>query len=137
METAEKKVVRRFYEIVNAAAPERLDEICTPDLKGHAGAGANLTELKQSLAGFTEPFPDLTADPRHLIQEGDLVSSWVTYTATHQGEFAGVPASGRKLSFVGWDLIRVRDGKIVEITQFCDLFSVLNQIGAMPTAAPV
>jgi hypothetical protein len=28
------------------------------------------------------------------------------------------------------------DGKIVEITQYCDLFTILNQIGALPTAAP-
>ena len=103
---------------------------------GHAGAGSDLAELKSSVASFLQPFPDLTAQVRHLVQEGDLVSVWITYTATHQADFAGVPASGRRVKFAAWDLTRVRDGKIVEITQYCDLFAIMSQIGALPTAAP-
>ncbi|MGN6577298.1 MAG: ester cyclase [Nocardioides sp.] len=136
METTEKAVVRQFYEIVNSGSPERLGEVCSPDLRGHAGAGADLADLKQSVASFLQPFPDLTAEIRHLVQEGDLVSTWVSYTATHRADFAGVPASGRRVKFAAWDLVRVSDGKIVEVTQYCDLFTILSQIGALPTAAP-
>ena len=136
METTEKAAVRRYYELVNAGSPEQFDEVCSPELKGHAGAGADLAELKNSVASFLQPFPDLKAELRHLVQEGDTVSVWITYTATHQADFAGVPASGRRVKFAGWDLTRVRDGKIVEITQYCDLFTILSQIGALPTAAP-
>lgn len=136
MDTTDKDVIRRYYELVNAGTPERFDEVCSPDLRGHAGAGANLAELKTSVASFIQAFPDLTAELRHLVQEDDTVSVWITYTATHQADFAGVPASGRKVKFAAWDLIRVRDGKIVEITQYCDLFTILSQIGALPTAAP-
>lgn len=136
METPEKEAVRRFYELINAGSPERFGEICSPDLVGHAGAGGNLADLKNATASFLAPFPDLTADLRHLVQEDDLVSVWISYTATHQADFAGVPASGRRVKFAAWDLIRVRDGKIVEITQYCDLFAIMSQIGALPTAAP-
>lgn len=136
METTEKEAVRRFYEFINAGSPERFDEVCSPDLIGHAGAGSNLADLKNSVASFIAPFPDLTAELQHLVQEGDLVSAWIAYTATHQADFAGVPASGRRVKFAAWDLVRVRDGKIVEITQYCDLFAIMSQIGALPTAAP-
>ena len=136
MDTIEKQVIRRYYDLVNAGSPERFDEVCSPDLKGHAGAGADLAELKTSVASFLAPFPDLTAEPRNVVQEGDLVSVWISYRATQQGDFAGVPASGRRVKFAAWDLIRVRDAKIAEITQYCDLFTVMSQIGALPTAAP-
>lgn len=136
METAEKAVVRRFYEIIGAGRPEDFDEVCAPDLKGHAGAGSDLPELKASVASFLVPFPDLDPTLRHVVQEDDLISVWISYTATHQADFAGVPASGRRVKFAEWDLIRVRDGKIVEITQYCDLFTIMSQIGALPTAAP-
>jgi steroid delta-isomerase-like uncharacterized protein len=136
METTEKSVVRRFYEIVGSGRPEELDEVCATDLKGHAGAGADLKELKDAIAGFQVPFPDMTLDVRHLVQEDDVVSVWLSYTATHQADFAGIPASGRRVKFAAWDLMRVRDGKIVEITQYCDLFTIMSQIGALPTAAP-
>lgn len=136
METTEKAVARRFYELVADGRVDDLEEVCARDMKGHAGAGADLEELKSSLRGFTTSFPDLRGEPRFLVQEGDLVSAWVTYTATHEGEFAGVPASGRQIRFAGWDLMRIQDGRIVELTEYCDLFTVLSQIGALPTAAP-
>lgn len=135
-ESAEKRVARRFYEVVNSGLVQDLDSVCAPDMKGHAGAGADLDELKKNWAGFLAPFPDMRAEVRYLVHEGDLVSGWVSYTATHEGEFAGVPASGRSIRFAAWDLMRIRDGRIVELTQYCDLFSILSQIGALPTAAP-
>jgi steroid delta-isomerase-like uncharacterized protein len=131
-----KAVVRRFYEMVNDGALKRFDEICAPDLKGHAGAGADLAQLKQSIGSFREGFPDLRAEVRHAVAEGDLVSTWVSYRGTHKGEFAGLSGSGRPVKFVAWDLIRVKDGRIAEITQYCDVFTLMNQIGALPTAAP-
>lgn len=131
-----RAVAQRFYDVLNSGDLNRLDIICAPDLKGHAGAGDGLAELKRGTAGFVAGFPDLAATPRHIIVEGDLVSTWVTYTGTQLGEFAGVPASGRSVRFAAWDLLRIRDGRIVEITQYCDLFTILNQIGALPTTAP-
>jgi steroid delta-isomerase-like uncharacterized protein len=136
METSEKRVVRRMYELINQGKADELDEVCSPDLKGHAGAGADLADLKSSISGFREPFPDLAVEIRHLVQEDDVVSVWLSYTATHQADFAGIPASGRRVKFAAWDLVRIRDGKIVEITQYCDLFTIMSQIGALPTSAP-
>ena len=118
-------------------SPDALDEVCTPDLRGHAGAGADLEQLKSSIGSFVGSFPDLRAKVRHLVREGDLVSSWVTYEGTHDEEFAGVPGSGRSVRFAAWDLFRIENGKIVEITQYCDIVTILNQIGALPTTAPV
>ncbi|MGH2825669.1 MAG: ester cyclase [Actinomycetota bacterium] len=131
-----KAVVSRFYEIVNEGAVEKLDEICAPDLVGHAGAGANLVALKMSISSFRDAFPDLSAELRHVVAEDDLVSTWVNYKGTHGGDFAGVSGSGRPVKFAAWDLIRVADGRIAEITMYCDVFTLMNQIGALPTAAP-
>jgi steroid delta-isomerase-like uncharacterized protein len=131
-----RSVARRFYDIVNEGSLDKLDEICAPDLRGHAGAGGDLTQLKQSIGAFLQAFPDLRSDPRYIVCEGDLASAWVSYEGTHEGEFAGVTGSGRSVKFVAWDLIRVEDGRIAEITQYCDLFTLMNQIGALPTAAP-
>ena len=131
-----KAVVSRFYEIVNEGAVEKLGELCAPDMVGHAGAGANLAALKMSIGSFLEAFPGLHADVRHAVAEDDLVSTWVSYEGTHGGEFAGISATGRHVKFVAWDLIRVADGRIVEITQYCDVFTLMNQIGALPTTTP-
>ena len=136
MDATPKDVAAQFYAIIEGADAEGLRKICSPDMKGHAGAGANLTELVNSVGSFTAAFPDLRADVRHLVCEDDLVSSWVTFTGTHKGDFAGVSGSGRQVKFAEWDLFRISDGKIIEITQNCDLFTLLNQIGALPTTTP-
>jgi predicted ester cyclase len=136
MNTDPKSVARQFYGVMDHWSPEGLDEICSPTLRGHAGAGADLTELKHSIGSFHDAFPDLRADLRAAVCEGDLVSTWVTYHGTHQGEFAGITGSGRPVKFAAWDLFEVRDGKIVDITQYCDVFTLMNQIGALPTATP-
>jgi steroid delta-isomerase-like uncharacterized protein len=131
-----KAVVRRFYEIMDDWSQDALDEICSPELRGHGGAGADLEGLKGSIDSFLHAFPDLRADVRSLLLEDNMVSTWVTYEGTHKDEFAGVPGSSRPVKFAAWDLFRIEDDKIVEISQQCDLFTILNQIGALPTAAP-
>ena len=93
--------------------------------------------VNDSVASFATSFPDLQIEIRHLIAEGDLVSTWVTYNGTHKETFAGIPASGASVRFAAWDLMRVKDGRIVELTQYCDLFTLMNQIGARSTAAPM
>ena len=55
-------------------------------------------------------------------------------TDPKSGEFAGITGSGRPVKFAAWDLFEVRDGQIVDITQYCDVFTLMNQIGALPTA---
>ncbi len=62
MESKEKSVVRRYYEIVAAGRPEELDEVMAAALVGHAGAGANLQEHKESVTSFLVPFPDMTPE---------------------------------------------------------------------------
>lgn len=131
-----KSVVRQFYAAINDWSPEKLDDVCSPELRGHAGAGADLTQLKQSIGSFHDAFPDLHADLRAVVCEGNVVSTWATYQGTHHGEFAGISGSGRQVRFAAWDLIEVRDGRIADITQYCDVFTLMNQIGALPTATP-
>ena len=135
-QTAEKAVADRFYDVMSGGPVDGFADVCSADLIGHGGAGADLDELKTNVAAFLVPFPDLKAQLKHMVQEGDLVSVWITYVGTHQDSFAGVPATGRQVHFAGWDLMRVREDKIVELTQYCDLFTLMSQIGALPTAAP-
>jgi steroid delta-isomerase-like uncharacterized protein len=136
MSTEPKAVARRYYDILNQWDPPALAGVCAPDLRGHAGAGADLAQLTAAIGSFVEAFPDLRVEVRHLVCEDDLVSSWVTYSGTHGGSFAGVHATGTSIRVAAWDLLRVRDGRIAEITMYCDLFTLMNQIGALPTTVP-
>jgi predicted SnoaL-like aldol condensation-catalyzing enzyme len=45
---------------------------------------------------------------------GNLVTPYKTYHSTYQGEFLGIPATGKQVSFYTVDAMRVVDGKITE-----------------------
>ena len=64
-----KAVARRFYDLMEKWDPDELESMCSPDIKGHAGAGADLEQLKGSIGSFLQAFPDLRTNIRHLVQE--------------------------------------------------------------------
>lgn len=123
-----RELVHRYYEIVAAGRTNELDEVCAPDLAGHAGAGKDLAALKGSIAGFVDAFADLVVDVRHVVVEDAVASTWVTYRGIHRAAFAGIEATGRHVEFAGWDLFRIQDRKIAEITSYCDLYTLMRQL---------
>lgn len=131
-----RPLVQRYYDIISSGELSRLDEVLAADLIGHAGAGPTFEDQTTNLKAWLAAFPDARVEVRDLIREDDRVSTWVTYHGTHDGEFAGVAPTGRATAIAGWDLVRVSGDKIVEMTSYCDLFTLMNQIGAMPTATP-
>ncbi len=49
---------------------------------------------------------------------------------THQGEFLGLPATGKKATITGTSIQRISSGKIVEGWDNWDQLGLLVQIGA-------
>jgi steroid delta-isomerase-like uncharacterized protein len=72
---------------------------------------------KQLLSAvYYAAFPDLHADIEDMTAGGRMVSAHIRYTGTHKGEFQGIPATGKKVSFEGF-LIQdfdVDNGKMAE-----------------------
>ncbi len=87
---ANKEVVRRFTEIVNAADWDALDEVMTENFRRHSQATAgppvnSREEFKQLQASFLVSFPDQRVTSEMLVAEGDKVAGYATYSATHTG----------------------------------------------------
>jgi steroid delta-isomerase-like uncharacterized protein len=95
----------------------------------------NLEGMKQFAQGIWAAYPDFNAKLESLVADEDLVVKRYTMTGTHQGEFAGVPPTGNRVSFTGMTMFRIEGGKIVEAWWNYDVMSVLQQIGAVPQTA--
>ena len=50
-------------------------------------------------------------------------------TGNHDGEFAGIAATGNTISLEGHDLLRVENGKIVEHWTMMDSAVLMHQLG--------
>ncbi len=57
------------------------------------------------------------------------MATHLTWRGTHQGEFMGVPATGRRVDFEVVRFDRIADGKLAETRVVFDGASVLRQIG--------
>jgi steroid delta-isomerase-like uncharacterized protein len=86
--------------------------------------------LKASMSRHLVGFPDLYVTIDDIIAEGSKVGIWYTVDGTHQGEFEGIPATGNRVRWSGFDLMTIEDGKISEARFLSDLFGLLTQLGA-------
>jgi steroid delta-isomerase-like uncharacterized protein len=75
-----------------------------------------------------DAFPDLAVASDISLVQGELIAANLVWSGTHRGEYLGVPATGRKVSFNSTDIMRVRDGLFVEHWGAADLFGLLAQL---------
>jgi steroid delta-isomerase-like uncharacterized protein len=83
---------------------------------------------------FANAFPGSTFEIQDQVAQGDIVFNRITWRGVHNGEFAGVPATGRQIELKGINLFKVKSGRVVEQRAELDLLGLLQQIGAIPTA---
>ncbi|MDX6376601.1 MAG: hypothetical protein QOE98_904, partial [Gaiellaceae bacterium] len=75
-------------------------------------------------------FPDHDAKVIHMVAEGDLVATYKTFTGTHDGEFFGIPPTGRRATIGVMDFVRYEDSKIAEHWNVVDVAGLMAQLGA-------
>jgi len=134
MPTEENKaLVRRFYdEVTNGRNVALLDELLAPNFEGFnvegSDHGQNREEFKHMITMMLNAFPDRHQTIHDWIAENDKVVTRWAVQGTHQGEFAGIAPTGKRVKFSGMDIFRVVDGKIVEVWAEVDMLDVRQQL---------
>jgi len=133
-----KTVSRRFFEeVFGQGKLNVLDEIIAKD---HVNSGpGSLPGLptgpegtKQLVTVYRNAFPDVHFTIDEQIAEGDkVVTRWSAH-GTHQGELAGLPATGKSSTVTGISIDRIVNGKIAESWGIFDEFGLMQQLGAIP-----
>jgi len=130
---ANKKIAMRMSdEAVNQRKMETADELISKDYRYYGPGGMELegTEgFKQMIGGFRNAFPDLHSEIKNLTAEGDYVLMHYTFVGTHQADFMGIPATGKKIDIWGFILRRINDGQIVEDRDMYDAPTFMKQLG--------
>ena len=92
--------------------------------------------LKELARFYKSAFPDAEVVVEDQIAEGDRVVTRYSARGTHQGDFAGIPATGRQVTVSGIGIDRIEGGKIVESWNEVNQLGMLQQLGAIPEQAP-
>jgi predicted ester cyclase len=134
-EISNKAIVARYVYATNVLDFDSFDSYVAEDYVEHdpiPGQKPGREGLKEAYKIFAGPFPDAYFVFADLICEGDIVFGRGEISGTHEGEFFGIPGSGKKVHWTGTRLFRVRDGRVLEGWFNVDLVSLLQQMGAIP-----
>lgn len=130
-----KAVVRKFDEEFKVKGNhDVIFETHSPDCVFHMpDPNATSREALKMLGGaIVKAFPDVKPVTEELLAIDDKVIERTSVTATHKGEFNGVPATGRPVRWTELHIYRLKDGKIVEQWSEINMLGILAQIGALP-----
>lgn len=114
------------------------------DLEGHANPptvadtseGSAHQIIENTCRLYSTAFPDLRYNIVYILAEGDLVSVHWTVTGHHLGPLIVsdkivIKATGQSFNVTSTAVVKVKDGKVVEVRQDNDLFSLYKQLGAL------
>jgi steroid delta-isomerase-like uncharacterized protein len=130
-----KQVVQRFVqEVLAEGKKSAVDELVAPDFRSHSwpSTGDGRADLKAAIDRVANGLADSTFAIEDTIAEGDRVAVRVTASATHVGEFMGMPPSGKRYEVAEIHIFRVRDGQLVEHWDVIDTLGIMQQLGALP-----
>ena len=131
--------VRFVEELFNRGNMGIVGEIFAPDFIEREQLPPGIPSGREGVKVLTtmlrSAFPDFKATIDDILAEGDKVVIRMTWSGTQKGEFMGVPATGKRVSFGVIDIIRMTNGKVVEHWGQMDSMSLMQQLGAI--SAPV
>jgi steroid delta-isomerase-like uncharacterized protein len=136
-----EKMRRLLEEAFGEGKTELVDELLHSDFvcydpNSESGEIRGADAIKGEIEYFHSAVPDLSWRVVDQIAEGEKVVTRWEASGTHQGEFFGVPGSGRRIEMSGIQIDRFGEsGKLVEEWPEYDLLGAMKQIGAIPEAA--
>ncbi len=133
-------VARYWDEVWNQHNDDALKDVFSEHEVHHWGIGDDTVgpdEFAKRIAGFRTAFPDFQIHIEQTISTGDLVVTRYRATATHQGTWLGIPATGKAVEYTGMNIFRIACGKIVESWGEADHLGLIEQLGGNAVATPV
>lgn len=119
-------------EVLRAGNVDALDELLAPDFVEH-DPPPGMPPDRDGFAAFVRILHTAFADQVHTVHDqltdGDRVIERWTMTATHAGEFLGMPPTGKRVTLPGIDITRLAGGRITEHWSQCDLLGLVGQLG--------
>ena len=130
---ATRELVHRFFDACNRRDMDGVFDCFHPDIIHYS----RLSEYPKNGIAFAygatfSAFPDLQWTIHEIIAERDRVATLVSIEGTHQGEYLGQAATGRRVRIWSVDIGRVKDGRFIEHRGVLDELHLIAQIGIVP-----
>ncbi|KAJ5776369.1 uncharacterized protein N7511_001380 [Penicillium nucicola] len=132
--------MHRFVDFINSGDETLGQEVVSESAMFHVPFSdtplKGLPGYMQILGMMRSAYPDIQWTLDDTVIEDDRIVAQFTLRGTHEGEFFGVPPSGKKIEARAMNIYRFKAGKIVEETGLPDIFRIMLQIGAINPPVP-
>ena len=130
------ELAKSFYPLFEKGDWAGIERLVAPDFKDHnpmmTTENFNRDSLMKFLKMNREAFPDMKIEALHAAADGDLVFIHYRFTGTNTGSMMGMPATNKKVDYMGVDLIRVKDSVATEHWDYGDNITYMKQMGLWP-----
>lgn len=129
-------IERAYKDLWNQRNVEVVDELATEDFLNHAAPPdrqRGRQGLKDVVRMFESAFPDFRYEIEDVIAEGEKVVVRDVFRGTHQGNFMGIPATGKQVAMEAIHIYRFSEGKLAEHWVARDDLGMMQQLGVVPS----
>ncbi len=137
-----KEVGTKWVEAFNSHDEARIRELNADDIVLEAPGEVRLEGNDGSTGyamGWLNAFSDARLKVSSTFVDGDTVVQEFAFEGTHDNTLSGpagdIPATNRRLTGRGVQILRVEDGKVAEARLYYDQMQVMTQLGLMPEPA--
>jgi steroid delta-isomerase-like uncharacterized protein len=131
-----KAMAQQWYsEVMNEGNEDLIDELCAENFVDHdplPGTGPDRQGIHDFVKLVRSAFPDLQTTVDEIIAEGDRIAVRSTFRGTHEGDFMGIPATGKKVEVSNYDFVRFENDQAAEHWGTIDSAALMEQLGAVP-----
>jgi len=133
-----KSIAHRFIqELFTEGKVDEAKNFVTPDVVYHGLEDVRgLEDFKKWIIEEHKSFPDMQITIVEDIAEGSNVAVRWTLKATHEGDFAGLHASHKKIEAHGADIFHFENNKIKEAWTIFDALAPALKLGIAEMKQP-
>lgn len=127
---------RRMYDLINAGDVDAFGDLLADGFVEHEelpGLAPSKDGVKTFFRMQIAAFPDLRMGVEDIVADGRKVVARVRYTGTQDGEFMGMPATGKSVDVQLIDIFSFDDdGRLSEHWGVLDQMTMMQQLGVVP-----
>jgi len=126
-----QKICRAYIASYETGQQEKISAFLHPAHRYYPPGGGSPMDLADRIADehfFFSAFTDIQARIDDLLVQDDKAALRITMKCTHSGSFHGIKATGRRISIPYMEIIRFKDGLILEERAEFDMSGILSQL---------
>lgn len=130
-----KALAMKGYDAINAHDLSMIDHLIDSSFVEHEeipGGGTDWAAVKAFFGMMWVGMPDMHLDVQRMAVDEDRIWMYGRVRGTNTGEMMGMPATGKNVDIEIVDILRFKEGKLVEHWGVTDNLGMMQQLGVVP-----